>query len=368
MSSITTTTTGPVPQRPAGWSAERIGKAILMAGAGVLAVWTIWYFGGLLAYLLLGIALAYLIRPATDAIQGLGLSRIGAILVTFALLIGTLLLMLTVLVPFAALQVQELSQQLSVEALGGMAASTERFLQRFFPVQEGAILDGFARAAVTLFHYDRVADTVGAIVSIFADVFYAVLIVPFVTFFFLKDGSLIRRSMLSLVPNRYFETTLSTMEKVETNLGRYFRALLVQCVAVAVLASCLLYLVGLRYALAVGLFAGLANAIPYFGPLIGFLAGSIAGVAQTGDFSLIPGILVAMALTQLADNAFLQPFIFSRAARVHPLVILFGVLIGAQLGGLVGMLLAIPVLTTLLVISKEIVWSARNYRILQTES
>src|SRR5690606_33460684 len=196
-------------------------------------------------------------------------------------------------------------------------------------------------------------------------IFYAVLVIPFVAFFFLKDGSVIRRSLLRLVPNRYFELTLALMEKIETNLGRYFRGLLLQVLAVAVVATVLLWIVGLEYAIAVGAFTGLSNTIPYFGPLMGFIAGTLVGIVQPGDFSRVLGVVIAMILTQIADNVIFQPYIFSRASQTHPLLILFALLIGAQIAGLVGMLVALPVLPIIRVTLEELLWSLRNYRILK---
>ena len=167
-----------------------------------------------------------------------------------------------------------------------------------------------------------------------------------------------------MVPNRYFEVTLSIIEKIETNLGRYLRGLLLQCTYVAIVASILLSFTDLNYALVVGIFTGVANSIPYFGPFMGLIAGSLVAIAQTGDFSLIPGLLIAMGLTQMVDNILIQPLIFSKAAQTHPLVILFVVLIGAQMAGIVGMLIAIPLTTTVLVTIEQVLWSLRNYRIL----
>jgi predicted PurR-regulated permease PerM len=89
------------------------------------------------------------------------------------------------------------------------------------------------------------------------------------------------------------------------------------------------------------------------------------GVAQTGDASLIAGVLLALAMTHLIDNLVVQPLIFSRAARAHPLIILFAVLIGAQLAGIIGMLVAIPLTASLRVAIEEVFWSLRNYRILR---
>ncbi len=148
-------------------------------------------------------------------------------------------------------------------------------------------------------------------------------------------------------------------------MGRYLRGLLIQSVSIGTVASILLYFVGLEYALAVGIFVGLANTIPYFGPVMGIIAGTVVGVAQTGDLTLFVGILIAMGITQVLDNIFFQPLIFAKAARAHPLIILFVVLIGAQLAGIVGMLIAIPLTTTIRVIFEQIRWSVRNYRILQ---
>jgi predicted PurR-regulated permease PerM len=130
----------------------------------------------------------------------------------------------------------------------------------------------------------------------------------------------------------------------------------------------LLWVVGLQNAIAIGIFTGLANTIPYFGPFLGFLCGTLVGIAQTGNLVLVPWVALAMAVTQLADNVLLQPLIFSRAAKAHPLVILFVVLIGARLGGILGMLVAIPLTTTVRVVVEQVLWSLRNYRILRTAS
>ena len=240
-------------------------------------------------------------------------------------------------------------------------------------MEQGVIVESVRQAADALVRGDLVggddvAQTVSSLVSVFTNIVWAVVIIPFVTFFILKDGTQIRRGLLQLVPNRYFEITLAIMEKVETNIGRYFQGLVVQCFSVGLVATVLLYIAGLDDALAVGIFVGLANTIPYFGPMLGYVVGSLFAIVQTGDFSLVLPVVIAMAFTQLADNVLFQPIIFSRAARAHPLVILFVVLIGAQLAGLIGMLVAIPLATTIMVIVQQVIWSFRNYRVLRTSS
>jgi predicted PurR-regulated permease PerM len=330
----------------------------------------LWYFASIVVYLLSGGILAYLLRPLVDRIQSLGMRRVPAILVAFLLVGGVLGVAVTSVVPFVTRQVQDLSQLITVDTAVYVANYIEGQLRAAVPIDPGMLEENVRQMAQSLLRGDlvegeRIAHTVESVVSVFTNIVYAVVIIPFVTFFLLKDELKIRRNVLAVVPNRYFEVTLSILAKVEANIGRYFRALLVQGTTIAAIGSGLLWIVGLRGAIAVGIFTGLANTIPYFGPLMGFLAGTVVGIAQTGNMALVPGVALAMALTQLADNVLIQPIVFSRAAQTHPLVILFVVLAGAQLGGLVGMLVAIPLTTTVRVIVEQLLWSLRNYRILR---
>jgi len=351
--------------RSSRFTADRVIRGLVGATIAIVIVAFTWYFARLFAYLAVGALLAYSLRPVVYRAQSWGLGRITSIALTFVVVIGAASILVTYLVPLVVTEVTELSRQVSLETIVGIAASLEERIGSIVPIQEGAIISALTRIFETLFREAAITEWVGSLLEVFTNLFYAVLVIPFIAFFFLKDEAKIRRAILRLVPNRYFEMTLTIIEKVEGNLGRYLQALSLQCLSVAVVAALALSFAGLRFALAVGIFTGLANTIPYFGPFMGFIAGALAGVAQTGDFSLIPGVLAAMLVTQLSDNLLFQPFIFSRAARSHPLIILFVVLIGAQLGGIVGMLVAIPLTTTIRVIGEQILWSVRNYTVLR---
>ncbi len=331
----------------------------------VLGIGLLWYFSRLIIYLLIGIIIAFLLRPLVLRMQGLGLARIPAILLTFLLVFGGIGMAVASFAPSVAAQVRLFAEQFSPALLAEVAQMLERQLGRVVRIEPGALVAAIERGWNALFQEERIAATLGSVVGLFTNLLYATLVIPLVSFFFLKDGVQIRHNLLRLVPNRYFEIALTIVEKIEANIGRYFRALLLQCLSVATVAAITLTFAGLDSAIAVGVFAGIANMIPYFGPLMGFFAGMLAGVAQTGDFALVPGVFVAMALTQLADNVFFQPLFFSRAAQAHPLVILFAVLTGAQVAGIVGMLVAIPVATAIRVTAQQVIWSLRNYRILK---
>lgn len=342
---------------------DRAIRVVFAVAILAIIVWLLWYFAALVIYLLVGIVLAYLLSPLVDRVQSVGLGRVPSILIVFVLVLGGLSLLLTYLIPFIGRQATGLSQLISTEFLGQMATAIETYSGGL--IQASTVTTAVERTIGALFQDEQMNRTFGSIVDLFTDLFYAILVIPFVTFFFLKDGNRIRHDMLWFVPNRHFEITIALVEKIEINVGRYFRALLLQCVYVATTATVLLAIVGLDYAVAVGVFTGLANMIPYLGPLMGFIAGTVVSVAQTGDSSLVISVLIAMAITQIIDNVVFHPMIFSRAARTHPLIILFVVLIGAQLAGIVGMFLAVPITATARVAVSQILWSIRNYRILR---
>lgn len=352
---------------------ERVVRFLLWSGGLALAGWLLWYFAGLVVYLVVGGVLAYLLRPIVDRIQGTGLARVPSILVTFLLFLVGVTVVVTSIVPFVGRQVHELTQLINVQLASDVATYIEDRIRAIAPIDKGVLVENIKQMAEALRRGDlvrgeQVAQTVGSVLTVFTNIVYAVVVIPFVTFFLLKDGLQIRRKLLGFVPNRYFEVALAIVDKVEANIGRYFQALLVQCTSIAIVASILLGIVGLQNAIAVGIFTGLANTIPYFGPFLGFVLGALVGIAQTGDLVFVPWVALAMILTQLADNVLLQPLIFSRAAKAHPLVILFVVLIGARLGGIVGMLVAIPLTTTVRVVAEQLLWSLRNYRILRASS
>jgi len=345
-----------------GMPADRWGRYLILLALLAAAVWILWFFSTLTFFLIIGGLLAYLLGPLADFFQRRGAGRTVAVLITFITVTGGLALAFASMVPFVEQQVVDLSRRLSPGVVRLATSSIEETLRRYLPMPAGAVDQGLANAIEALFRQERISNAFSYTIDLFTNILYALLVIPLVTFFLMKDGRDLTESVVSLVPNRYFELTVDLIESIRDHLGRYFLALLVRGIVVAVVSTVLLSAVGLRYASVVGIFAGLANTIPYFGPLLGLMAAVIVGVAQTGDLALFPGIFVAIFVTQVVDNI-LQPFVFSRAARIHPLVILCVVIIGAELGGIIGMLLSIPVITVLWVTVRSISWSVRNYRV-----
>lgn len=346
---------------------EKVFRGILFIVFITVALLLLYRFATLVGYILIALVFSYLFDPIVNRMQFSGFSRTNAVILVVASFILLIVWASTSIIPTIGNQVLGLAQQINIDSIRKVADQIEQAIIVHVPfVSEGQVKEGITRFLDRIFDIGDIQRTITNIVGIFANIFTAALIIPFATFFFLKDGSKLRREILELVPNRYFETTLTIINKIETRLILYFKGVLVQCTLVAIISWLLLSMAGLNNALSVGLAVGLANTIPYFGPILGYLLSIIIAIFETGDFSIVPYCILAIMIAQIVDNVILQPLIFSRSADMHPLYILFVILIGAELAGLLGMLLAIPVATILRITVTEINWSINNYYVFKS--
>jgi predicted PurR-regulated permease PerM len=200
------------------------------------------------------------------------------------------------------------------------------------------------------------------IIGTVGDIFIAIFAISFISFFFLKDDRLLMRGILSLVSVDKEEQVKHVVLKVIKLLSRYFGGLLLEVTAIIILVTLGLWAMGIGFthAIVIGLVAGFLNVIPYVGPLIGMAFGTVIAIA-TELTDTIPdnllwlfiGIIAVFLIVQLIDNFVLQTLIYSSSVNASPLEIFLVILIAGTVGGIGGMILAIPIYTILRVIAKE---------------
>ncbi|NGP77205.1 AI-2E family transporter [Balneolaceae bacterium YR4-1] len=346
---------------------EKVVRFIVGFAGLTLVSLLLYNYGTLVGYAIIAIILTYILDPIVSKMQAGGLNRTLAITLTLSTLILLLVWISTNIIPIVANQMVELAGQLNIQNIQNIASQIEnRLTQEFTFLPEGFLRDNLTQVVENLLDVGQLPSALSNIIGIFTNLFAAFLVIPFATFFFLKDGSKIRRDILKLVPNKYFETALSLIDKIETRLGVYFRSVLLQSILVAFSSWLALTIVGLENALSVGIAVGLANTIPYFGPIIGYILSIIVSIIEIGDFSLVLPCIIAILFVQLLDNVVFQPLIFSRSADIHPVAILFIIMIGAETAGILGMLIAIPIATTIKITINQVSWSLNNYYVFRT--
>lgn len=181
-------------------------------------------------------------------------------------------------------------------------------------------------------------------------------IAPLAFYFLLRDTGEIKRGLLAMVPNRFFEPTLTVLADLDEALGSYVRGISLECGFLGATVALLMMVVGIppRWAIAVGIVAGASNVIPYAGTALAMLSGLAYALLADDYRPLLPWVndgnfalwvVVAMVLAEILKNVVYEPIVLGRQVKLHPLVMAVGAVGGATLYGPVGMLLAIPAIT-----------------------
>lgn len=323
------------------------------------AAWLLAPVGDVVVLVVLGTLLAYLLDPLAVWLEARGMGRGLAAASIFAGLFVVIGVPLGLSMPALVRQVAALQEGIDLEATSELLAEIEQWLGDRLELLGGARPD--LRAQVSVLLSEHLYDVVGFVPDVLA-LATQIVIVPVIAFFMLKDGRRFRRGFIGLVPNRYFEFTLNALRKADLQLGGYLRGQFLAALLVGLLATLALWLIGVDYYFIIGAVAGLANLIPFLGPLIGGAVAIAVSVATTGSFEQVALIVVAFSVIQLIDNLGSQPLLLSRNVELHPLVILLVLLAAGELFGLLGLLLAVPAAAVTKVLVQEFVTTFRSYR------
>ena len=254
-----------------------------------------------------------------------------------------------------------------VEIGDRILAETSNRAARIEPMLQPYLGSDFRLAELIREHGERLMRTMLGGTTLFIEGVISgltfVVIVPFVAFFFLKEGRRLTRCLMAVVPNAYFELCLNLMYQANRQIGNYIRGQLLAVLVVSVLAISGLSILGVYYALPLGLLAGLANVIPFLGPLIGIVCSSIVALATGGGLAMVAKVIVMFLVIQLIDNVLIQPTMVAKSVELHPLVVLFVVMVGSQLMGIVGMLIAVPLTGIAKVSGQTIYEGVKQYQL-----
>ncbi|MCL5035210.1 MAG: AI-2E family transporter [Bacteroidetes bacterium] len=343
---------------------EKSSVRVLALVIGLLiAIWILSLLGVVFVMVLVALVMTYVLAPVVDMMETRGLNRVVSILLLYLVIAFFIVGLLSTILPPLIGQVSSLEDAIRSPAFAERLSGIQAELHARVPfINFGDISDQLNRLLIQL------AGRWLTILTSAGSAMIMLVIVPFVAFFFLKDGDALIRRFIALVPNRYFEMTLNVVSKIGIQLGRYVRAWLTEAAIVGVLAIIGLSFMGVKYAVIIGAAAGIANLIPYLGPVVGAVPAIIVSFVQTGNAGLFFPIVALFIAIRLLDDIVIVPTVYSRGVSVHPLTVVLVILVAAELKGIVGMVLAIPLYTVFRVIVKETYWGLESYRITKTEA
>lgn len=192
------------------------------------------------------------------------------------------------------------------------------------------------------------------------DFIIVLTIIPVLVFYFLKDFTEMRRKIKMWIPKKYhihFEQLIIAIDK---SFGGYVRGQLIISTVVIFLTYIVYYTFELKYALVLAVLMGFMNIIPYFGPVIGTIPA--VAIALTTSWNLVIVVLITTVVVQILEGSFLSPYVMGKSVQIHPSVIILTLLIGAEIGGIIGMIFAVPTVTIL----KAIIEQLHNFKTTNT--
>jgi len=337
-------------------------KPILWLAGLIISLYVLYLLSDIIIIISISILLSFIFAPIVGAFEGRGFNRFTSTLITFGIFGLVLYLSLSVVIPKFLDQMDQLISKLEGFNFTHTLASVEAAIINYIPIFEpgditNRVQEFFSSQFVNSF------ESFTILLSSIVSVVGVIVIVPFITFFLLKDSKRILQGILNLMPNSYFEMSYWILKKVSLQLGLFVRAWIFDATFVGVLIGFGFYIIGIENAMPLGVIAGLGHLIPYFGPIIGGIPAVIISIVQFGDFSQVPIIIFIVLLTYALDNGFVQPYVFGKSVDMHPLMIILLIIAGGTLFGLIGMLLAVPVATVIKTFAKEIYFATKNYRI-----
>ncbi len=354
---------------------DKLAKYIIAAaGIGIIGA-LCWFFRSVIIYILAAVVVSLIAKPVMAGLQKVRIKGKKApdwFLAAFSLVlvITVILTILTLIVPIVSGILKGISFGSIENAAGQISvplAHLNEFLRNTFPQlgSEFRIEMMLTQELQKLFDASAISSMIGSATSFLTSLGIGLFSVVFIGFFFIKDDGLFTEIVCALVPDKHEETTEKAIADIGYLLSRYFIGVMIEVCGVALLNFLGLMLIarmGFNAAIGIAFLTGILNIIPYVGPLMGGILGtllclilkysSITPLGLDVGFWMFTAILIAIfCFTQLVDNFLYQPVIYSTSIKSKPLEIFIVLLIVGHIGGPLSMIVAIPCYTVVRVIA-----------------
>lgn len=299
---------------------------------------------------LIALMISYILNPIVSLLGRRKVPRTIAVLLIYSVFITSLTVIFINVTPMFLEQVNELNEHLPEFTMQAQSFVDGYNQSDLLP---NSVRDGINRSIAKF--EQGVSETVASYVSSIGNtigVMLVVIIVPFVAFYMLKDFQLLEKTALAVVPKSQRKRAVRLLLDIDTALGNYIRGQLLVCLIIGGLAYFGYWLVGMPYPLLLAGIVALFNIIPYLGPFFG--AAPALLMAATVSVKMVLLVAGINLVVQVLEGNIISPQVVGRSLHLHPLVIIFALLVGGEVGGIVGLILAVPFFAVLKVIVQHV--------------
>lgn len=289
---------------------------------------------------IISIAVAYLLNPIVEMFESRGVKRVYAVSWIYLVFGLALTVAGIILVPLINAQSAAIAQSWP-EYMTKIQALLNEMQEKIYTStpalrQVGSWQTLFGKVSVLL---EKLPGFILGLIPVMT----TLLLVPLIVFFFLLDGPLMINAIKNLIPSKYVEIVAHITNEIDESLGNYLRGIMLEAMILFVLALVGLFAMNINYAGPIAVVMGFSCLVPYVGPIIGGILGGIVAFLQYGTLYPVLKVILFFISLRFIDDWFLQPLILERAVKVHPAIIIFAIMAGAELFGIWGVIFAMPV-------------------------
>lgn len=336
-------------------------QLIVFISIVVFGLTCLFVINNLLLSFVVALVCSYIVSPIISHLESTGLSRISVILIVYVFFSTCTGLAIWAISPFFIDQFQALKQSLP-NYVEGAVNLADRLTQTFNSNGSGLIhfdLSDQLRSLLT----EQSKKLVEGLPSFLSSSASVLLLSPLLGFFMLKDGRQISRELLRVVPNNIFELVLSLQSQISDQIGHFIRARLLESVIVGIVVLIGLWLISFPFAILLAAFAAITNLIPYIGPIVGAGPAILIAAINSGIGLKLLLVILVYVLAQLIDVFFIIPLVVARVVNLHPITVILVVILGAEVMGVLGMIISIPVAAALKVTLVNIYRHVTDYTV-----
>ncbi|QBP41148.1 AI-2E family transporter [Paenisporosarcina antarctica] len=307
----------------------------------------------LLANVVLPVILAtiayYLLRPLLRKLIQFKVPKVWAIIIIFLVLTGLITLLIVLVFPFLKAQLTNLVQEfpeyfkqlvISIDAFLRNSIFSSYYLNLEFDVN--TLMEQIPEDIGNILQetVGGVASGIGKVISTLTGLILAIVTVPFILFYLLKDGERLPQYILNLLPPRMREDTHQVMKEADKQISAYIQGQILVSMCIGTMVFIGFLIIGMDYALLLGVLAMITSVVPYLGPIIAIAPAAVIAIV-TSPFMLAK-LAIVWTVVQLVEGKFISPQIMGKSLHIHPITIIFVLLTAGSLFGVPGVILGIP--------------------------
>lgn len=298
--------------------------------------------------------LAYLFNPIINYLEKKNINRLKGVFILYLSILTGILIFLFLVIPRSSTEIKRLVTNMPIY-MENITEWVDEFYNRYYstlgdlpPLFHGiqqVVMENIVGIENVV--VNGVKTFLGGIIKTFSKLISLVL-TPILTFYFLVDKDYFKSKLIGFIPLKYRRESKELFLEIDNSLSKFVRGKIIMAAYVGITTSIILLIMGIDFALVIGFVTGIADIIPYVGPFLGFLPAVFFAAISSPIKALWVGIL--FVLIQWVENNILAPKVIGDTTGIHPLIILISIIIGGGIFGVLGMILAVPVVAVSIIL------------------